>query len=97
MYALYLMKKSDRKAVDKMLADDTIGRQALTQKDAASFGLEEDRILLLYEGSEEGNARLRELFGDVIEPLEGEKAVETYKKIKDEESQAEGGMGFLFG
>lgn len=97
MYALYLLKKSDKKAVDKMLADDIIGRQALTQKDSAAFGFPEDRLLLLYEGSEEGNSRLKELFGEILENIEKEKAEEAYRKIKDEESQAEGGMGFLFG
>lgn len=97
MYSLYLLKKSDKSVIDKMLADDVIGRQALTQKDAASFGLQEDRTLLLYEGSQDGNSRLKELFGSFIEQLEEEKAAEVYQKIKDEESQAEGGMGFIFG
>lgn len=97
MYTLYLMKKSDRPVVDKIMSDDLIGRQTLTQKDAASFGLEADGIILLYEGSEEANARLKENFGTFLEAISEPKAKEIYQKIKDEESQAEGGMGFLFG
>ncbi len=96
MYALYLLKKSDKPAIAKMLADDIIGRQAITEKDTASFGLDNDKILLLYEGSEEANRRLSELFKDNLTLLEKSKAEEVYKMIKDEESRAEGGMGFLF-
>ena len=97
VYALYLLKKSDKPAIAKMLSDDIIGRQAITEKDTASFGLENDKILLLYEGSEEANRRLAELFKDNLTLLEKAKAEEVYKMIKDEESRAEGGMGFLFG
>ncbi len=96
MYALYLLKKSDKPVIAKMLADDIIGRQAITEKDTASFGLDNDKILLLYEGSEEANRRLAELFKDNLTPLEKSKVEEVYKMIKDEESRAEGGMGFLF-
>lgn len=97
MYALYLLKKSDRNQVDKMLADDMIGRQAITQKDASQFGLSGDMLVLLYEGSEEANQKLNKDFSTFLKPMEKEKASEVYKSIKDEESQAEGGMGFLFG
>jgi hypothetical protein len=97
VYALYLLKKSDKAVIAKMLADDIIGRQAITEKDTASFGLEDDKILLLYEGSEEANKRLAELFKENLTPVEKAKAEAVYKLIKDEESRAEGGMGFLFG
>ena len=97
VYALYLLKKSDKPVIGKMLADDIIGRQAISEKDAASFGLEDDKILLLYEGSDDANKRLLELFKENITPLEKAKAEEVYKLIKEEDSRAEGGMGFLFG
>lgn len=96
MYALYLLKKSDKSIIAKMLSDDVIGRQAITEKDAASFGLDEDKTLLLYEGSEEANNRLTELFKEYLTPLEKSRVDEVYKLIKDEDSRAEGGMGFLF-
>lgn len=97
MYAVYQIKKSDKSVLDKMLADEIIGRQAVTQKDGSSFGLENDKLVLLYEGSEEGNRRLKELFGTEVTALDKKKAEEIYAKIKEEESQAEDGMGFLFG
>lgn len=97
MYAIYQLKKSSRQIVDKMLADDIIGRQAVTQKDAATFGLDSDKIVIMYEGSEDGHRRLKELFGNELEALDAAKAEEVYAKIKEEESQAEDGMGFLFG
>jgi hypothetical protein len=97
VYAIYQLKKSSRQIVDKMLADDIIGRQAITQKDAATFRLDSDRIVIMYEGSEDGHRRLKELFGDELEALDAAKAEEVYTKIKEEESQAEDGMGFLFG
>ncbi len=97
VYAIYQLKKSSRPIVDKMLADDIIGRQAVTQKDASSFGMDSDKIVIMYEGSEEGHSRLKELFGDELEALDDSKAEEIYTKIKEEESQAEDGMGFLFG
>lgn len=97
VYALYLLKKSDKPVIAKMLSDDIIGRQALTEKDTSSFGLDADKILLVFEGSEEANNRLKELFKENITPLEKSKAEKAYQQIKDEESRAEGGMGFLFG
>ncbi len=97
MYALYLLKKSDKPVIGKMLADDIIGRQTLKEKEAASFGLDDDKTLLVYEGSEEGNKRLLELFKDNLNPLDKTKSEEVYNKIKEEESKAEDGMGFLFG
>ncbi len=97
MYKIYLLRKSNRSVVDRMLADDIIGRQAVTQKDAAAFGLDSDKIVVMYEGSEEGHDRLKELFEEDLVSLEPEKSEEVYAKIKEEESQAEDGMGFLFG
>lgn len=97
MYALYLLKKSDKTVIDKILGDDIIGRQALTQKDAASYGLPDGNILLLYEGSAEADSRMKELFGSFLKLLEEPEAKEVYQKIKDEESQAEGGLGYIFG
>lgn len=97
MYKIYLLRKSNRSVVDRMLADDIIGRQAVTQKDAAAFGLDSDKIVVMYEGSEEGHDRLKELFEEDLVSLEPEKSAEVYAKIKEEESQAEDGMGFLFG
>ncbi len=97
VYALYLLRKSDKPLIGQMLSDDIIGRQALKEKEASSFGLDNDKILLIYEGSEEGNKRLLDLFKDNITPLDSAKAEEVYNLIKEEESKAEGGMGFLFG
>ncbi len=97
MYAVYQIIKSKKSVLDKMLADEVIGRQALTQKDGSSFGLENDKLVFLYEGSEEGNKRIKELFGSEVTELDKKKADEIYAKIKEEESQAEDGMGFLFG
>lgn len=97
VYAIYQLNRSSRSIVDKMLSDDIIGRQAITQKDAAAFGLDADKLIIMYEGSEEGHLRLKELFGSEIASLPKDKTEEIYRKIKDEESQAEGGLGFIFG
>lgn len=97
MYAIYQLSKSKKSVVDRMLADDIIGRQAVTQKDAVSFGLDDDKYIVLYEGSDEGNIRVKELFGEDLAILDKNKSEEIYKKIKDEESQAEDGLGFIFG
>lgn len=97
VYAIYELKKSNKPIVDKMLSDDVIGRQAITQKDASAFGLDSDKLVIMYEGSEEGHKRLKELFGKELDSVDPDKAEEVYAKIKAEESQAEDGMGFLFG
>lgn len=97
MYAIYQLPKSKKPLVDKMLADDIIGRQAITQKDALSFGLEDDKLIVMYEGSEEGKKRLDDLFGKELSSVNDEKSAQIYKSIKDEESQAEDGLGFIFG
>ncbi|MCL4335836.1 MAG: hypothetical protein M1393_00280 [Candidatus Thermoplasmatota archaeon] len=97
MYAIYLLKKSDRVIVDNLLSDDLLGRQTITQKDGSNFSVGDENLIILYEGSEEGNAKIKQLFSEKMKALDSKASKEIYDKIKEEDARAEGGLGFLFG
>lgn len=96
MYKVYSTNKSNRKMIDKILSDDVLGRQSVNYREGSSFGLSGDLLIVVIEGSSEIFDRVKDIVGDSFEELEEKKSAEIYKKIKDEESEAESGMGFIF-
>ncbi|MCK4455724.1 MAG: hypothetical protein KAU99_05190, partial [Thermoplasmata archaeon] len=53
--------------------------------------------LLLVEGTEEAVDRAKEIFEELGEPLQEDKAKSAYDKFKAEEDTVADGVGFLFG
>ncbi|MCL4323270.1 MAG: hypothetical protein M1498_02340 [Candidatus Thermoplasmatota archaeon] len=96
MYRVYALNKNERGVIEKILSDDTMGRQTIIEKDGANMGYE-GKIILVVEGQSEIFKRLDELMGNSQKPLSEKDAGAVYKKIKDEEEAAQGGVGFLFG
>ena len=96
MMAIYRLSKSDRKVYDQLIADDVVGRQTVILKDSSPFIPNSDDLLIVYEGSEEAFKRLEQTFGSGLKRLDKREEERVYRDIKDEDSRAEGGMGFLF-
>jgi len=90
----YAVAKIEKSEVDRILKDDFLSRQSVTVKDAKSLGAEKDGSYVLIEGREGIKVRLKELG---IGMLGEKKAADIREKIKKEEDEAAGGLGFVFG
>lgn len=96
MYKVYSTDKSNKKTIDRVLSDDVLGRQTVIYREGSAFGLKEDTLIVLIEGAKEIFGKVSEIVGDTFLEIGEAKAEEIYKKIKEEESEAESGMGFIF-
>ncbi len=97
VFAVYFLKNENRSTLDAMKNDDLIGRQSIITKDAAAFNFKEPGLIVLVEGSGDSLELIKSKFGDLLELLKQERAMEIYTQIKEEEKKADEGMGFLFG
>lgn len=96
MYRVYLFEKNDQKDINLIEADDILGRQTIIKKDGNSYGHPGKTILIL-EGSGDIFTRLETISEKKAEVQTGDSAKEIYEKIKKEDEEAQGGVGFLFG
>lgn len=97
MYAVFLVKPQDNSIIEALRSDDLVGRQSLLVRDAAALDLKEQAIVLLIEGSDEAISKSRKIGGEKLGEVAKKRSEVLYRKIKDEESKADQGMGFLFG
>lgn len=97
MIALYILQKANRGVFDQITSDDILGRQTLNLKEAANYIANAADLIVYYEGSDEGRKRLEQLFGKFLQRLAAKTEENVIKQIKEEDSRAEDGMGFLFG
>ena len=96
MFKVYELGKGNRNIIDKLLADDIIGRQSITYKDGSNYGYN-SKFIVIIEGSQNIFTRVSDLKENELKELPGKKADEVYKKVKSEENNSQDGMGFLFG
>lgn len=97
MYQCYFIPSESRSLVDIIKEDDVIGRQTIIVKDAQNFSFQEAGVILILEGTKEPLEKAESILGSKATKLDTKKSDEIYKKIKEEEEQADQGMGFLFG
>lgn len=95
MYRIFLFEKSQIDKINLMETDDVLSRQSITKKDGSGYG-EDGKIIVILEGSPDIFERVGKIVGKLSEPSE-KKGKEIYNKIKQEEEDAQGGVGFLFG
>jgi len=89
----YAVADVEKKTVEVILNDDFLSRQSITVKDSKLFGSEKDSSYVLIEGNDGIKERLKKIGVNI---LEEKKAAEVREKIKKEEDEAAGGLGFLF-
>ena len=94
MFAIFDVKAPDVPKADEALKDDLVSRQSITIKDGVAYGASGKVVII--EGSDAGIAKAAEIV-KANNGRESPKAEIIYKQIKDEESAAEGGVGFVFG
>ena len=97
MIALYILQKANKNVFDQIASDDILGRQTLNLKEAANYIPKASDLILYYEGSDDGRKRLEQLFGKFLQRMAAKTEEDVIKQIKEEDSRAEDGMGFLFG
>lgn len=93
---VYEAPSKEKANLEKYLATDPISRLSITVKDATSYGGEKGTTLIFIEGDEEIIERTQgdlENLGAKVDP----KGEERFQKLKDEEDEAAGGVGFIFG
>ncbi len=95
MYKIYSLKKEKRKTLDSLLADDIVGRQTIIYKNAENYGGKDDSLYIIIEGLPDVFSRIAELKPEGLEEVKNSESI--YKLIKNEEDEAESGMGFMFG
>ncbi len=96
MYSVFALNKSDRALVEELLSDDVIGRQTIIQKDGDSLGYE-NKLILVVEGADAAVTAADKILSGKVEKLSAEKGNAVYNRIKEDEKNADSGMGFLFG
>ncbi|WP_393970777.1 hypothetical protein OXIME_001010 [Oxyplasma meridianum] len=96
MFKIYKFNSEQRKMIEKLLSDDIVGRQTIIQKDGSAFNNSGSTIIVI-EGPDYIFGKVSEILGPDIKSIPEKEAIEIYSKIKEEEGNAEGGMGFLFG
>ncbi len=96
MFKVYELNKENRSIIDKLLADDVIGRQSIIYKDGTNYGYD-SKFLVIIEGSPDIFQSVKNLSENELKELPGKQEEEVYKKIKSEENNSQDGMGFLFG
>lgn len=61
MYRVYALNKNERGVIEKILSDDTMGRQTIIEKDGANMGYE-GKIILVVEGQSMMAQMLKDIF-----------------------------------
>ncbi len=87
MFKVYELGKGNRNIIDKLLADDIIGRQSITYKDGSNYGYN-SKFIVIIEGSQNIFTRVSDLKENELKELPGKKADEVYKKVKSEENNS---------
>jgi hypothetical protein len=96
MYRVYLFNKGDQHYINTIEADDILSRQTIIKKDGNSYGYEGKTVLIL-EGSGDIFTRLEQLSEGHAQVRGDNTGREIYDRIKKENEDAQGGVGFLFG
>lgn len=95
-YRVFEVRPKDKDKLDKVLEDDTVGRQSITTRNAKDFGYpDRDTLFVFLEGEEKAMLHAEAL---VLEfGRRAAAADELYQKLKAEEDEAASGLGFIMG
>lgn len=93
---IYEIPKSARSDADALLAEDPLGRQSITIRDASNFDLDRESVLVFIEGDESVLEDADEAF-QALDAEEPDEAEDLWDALKAEEEEVAGGVGFIFG
>ena len=97
MYRVFRLPPAQADKTNLLLADDVVGRQSITVRDAKSLGLPGDDRYVLVEGNEAALARADELMKEVAKPLAASEAEGIHRRFRSQDDEAASGMGLIFG
>ena len=96
-YVIFEVKSEDAGKINELIKDDLVSRQSILTRDSSSLDLKGNFLYLKIEGSEEGLKRAKKLAKELnLKKLDGKKAKEIDKKIKEQEDSAASGIGMIF-
>ncbi|KAA8923036.1 hypothetical protein [Thermoplasma sp.] len=94
-FVILKSKGNDEDVVNIFLQDDKVSRMTVLKREGSIYG--EDGTIYLFEGNDEAVSYVRAKRPASMIELDPEKAEKIYTKIKEENDNAEQGMGFVFG
>jgi len=96
-YVIFEVKSEDAGKINELIKDDLVSRQSILTRDSSSLDLKGNFLYLKIEGGEEGLKRAKKLAKELnLKKLDGKKAKEIDKKIKEQEDSAASGIGMIF-
>ena len=97
MYRVFRLPPTKAEKAALLLADDLVGRQSVTTREAKSLGLPGDDRYVIVEGIEAALARAVDLMKGAAEPLGPAEAEKIYGRFRLQDDEAASGMGLIFG
>lgn len=97
MYRVFRLPPDKADQASLLLADDVVGRQSVTTREAKSLGLAGEDRYVIVEGLESALTRAVDLMKGTAASLSGAEAEKIYQRFRVQEDEAASGMGFIFG
>ncbi|WP_297214843.1 hypothetical protein [Thermoplasma sp.] len=94
-FVIFKSKGDDENAINNFLQDDRVSRMTVLKRDGSMYG--EDGTIYLFEGNDEAVNYVKSIKPASMVELDSKEAENIYRKIKEENDNAEEGMGFVFG
>ncbi len=96
MYTVLHFESGGEEVYRKLISDDEIGRQTIILRDASKVSSKLKGSIVIVEGNDSIVEKAIELAGGGAHKLKEDLSEKIYRKIKEEEEQADQGVGFLF-
>lgn len=94
-FVILKINGNDDAAVNEFLHDDRVSRMTVLKRDGSIYGV--DGTIFLFEGNDEAVKYVRSKKPEIMTELDPKESEKIYSKIKEENDNAEQGMGFVFG
>ena len=95
MYRVFSYDGKSESILDKLISDDRVQTLSITRREGKDLGI--DRKIVIIEGNDE---KIKEVFKAVdfsfLEEINDDKKRLIYEKVKEENDEAAGGLGFVF-
>ena len=96
MIRVYSLDRASQAVIDSLKNDDVVGRQSITVRNSELFGLPEETVTVIIEGSEESLKKAEELGKGSLKVLGPSITQNVISRIREEEDRSDRGLGFIF-
>jgi predicted nucleic acid-binding OB-fold protein len=95
MYRVFSYDGKSESILDKLISDDRVQTLSITRREGKDLGI--DGKIVIIEGNDE---KMKEVFKAVdfsfLKEINDDKKRLIYEKVKEENDEAAGGLGFVF-